>query len=107
MPSSLYNLLQRLNYRYEGSAENDPPASGEGSRRKVIFTLAEISGLVTAWLVVDGFHLLKSLAGSHGPWQFIRELQECEQGALALIAMSGIPMSIRPADIKGLSHLSF
>ena len=52
---------------YHRTAELDTPASGEGSRRQSKFQSTYISGLLPAWVVIDEFHLLKSLAKSYGP----------------------------------------
>ena len=62
---------------------------------------AHTPGVLPAWIVVDEFHLLKSMAKGAGPWQSIMDMRKCAEDFPSLIAMSGTPVSIGPADFKG------
>ena len=95
------HLYTPLSYQYQWSSDPDPPRSGKGSKTKPRWVNAHIPGVRPAWIVVDEFHEQKSLAKNHGPWEHIMDMRKCARGFPSLIAMSGTPVSIGPADIMG------
>ena len=95
------HLYTPHSYQYQWSSDPDPPRSGKGSHTKPWSVNANISGVLPAWIVVDEFHLLKAMAKGAGPWQSIMDMRKCAEDFPSLIAMSGTPVSIGPADIKG------
>ena len=60
------HLHQVISYKYRWSAQPDPPPFGPGSKTPVRFTEAYISGLLPLWVVINKFHLLKSLSRNAG-----------------------------------------
>ena len=55
---------------------------------------AYISGVFPAWVVIDEFHLLKSMSKNAGPWEYIMDIRKLAKDIPAVIAMSGTPVSV-------------
>ena len=94
-------LFNQTGYRFPWSAQADPPLTGPGSRVTVRFNDCIIPGLSPAWILVDEFHLIKSISRNKGPWHFIQRLHAVQQTIPSLVAISGTPISIGPGDIMG------
>ena len=99
--SYIAHLYEAISYRYQWSGEPDPPPSGAGSRRQIRFKNEYVPGVLPSWVVVDEFHLLKSMSKNSGPWEYIMDIRKWAQEVPSIVAMSGTPVSVGPADIKG------
>ena len=66
--------------------------------RKARFTDGYIPGILSSWIVVDEFHLLKSMSKNSGPWEHITDMRKWAREVPSIMAMSGTPVSVGPAD---------